>query len=306
IGFFMRCFFFIFFVLFFNLNITEARTPGKNDNELQKLISKNKDFKDYPKEYLKNYHEHSSLWSKILPKIFHGEEMVLEIKYLWVKAGRLVIKTMSDRIVNSRKVHHIVGEVSSAPFYRKVYKIDDRIETFLDVKRFVPVRYFLIQRESKQKVDDHQFFDLDRLKTSFTYRKEKRGKITKKRGEVFIPSHFQDFFSAFQFIRALPFVKKKTHIFPLVSRGKVSNIRVESLKKESIILLGKTYKALKFKAMMRPWNSTEEKKERAFSIWLSDDKVRKILKFDAKVKLGRVQGHLVSYQEGVARKGPGL
>ena len=271
-------------------------TKTSSLDRFKKRILSNKDFKDYPPEYLENYSRHADLWSKITPKIFYGEEMVLKIDYFNINVAQIVIKTMPDILINSRRVHHISGELQSSSFYRKIYQIDDRVETFLDVKKFVPIRYTLTQRESKQNVDEHQLFHLNRLKTSFSYIRQKNGKTTKKKGQIFVPGHFQDFFSTFQFLRTLPLRAESSYAFPLVSRGKISTIKVGLLKRENISIDGKSYRAIKLQVSMRPWKTTKKKKKRPILIWLSDDETRKILRFDAHVKLGRVRGSLVGYK----------
>ena len=283
-----------------------ANIPNTNKIE-KKVIEKTATLKklgpssqEYPEEYKKYDRRYHSLWKEVSHKIFYGEEMELEIKYFRVVAGRIVIKTMPNTFVSNREVYHIQGNIRSAPFYRYIYKLRDSIETFLDVKTFLPLKYSLIQRESGQKVNDLQVFNHQDLQTHFTYKRVKKGKTKEIDKAVPIPHYFQDSFSALQFARGLPFMIGKKYEFPVVTRGKVWIVQMEALKREKLKIANRKYSAIKVKAKTKFPGVLRKKGDIFF--WFSDDPTRKILGFDARVKFGKIKARLVRYRAGQKEK----
>ena len=255
---------------------------------------------DYPKEYLANDRQSALLWKSARPKIFLGEEMELEIDYFGVAVGKATLKTLENKFVDGRESAHLRLDLKSAPFYEKVYRIRDYGETFWDVKAFLPLRSYANQDESKQKVTDLQLFDHPARKTYTRYKRKKRKKNKDEGKVVSTPGYFQDFLGSLLLVRGLPLEKGKVYGFPLVSRGKVGKIRIEVTGRERVKVAKKKYRAIRLQVETSFPKSGKggKKKKSSISLWLSDDDVRKILRFDAKAKLGRIKGWLRRYREG--------
>lgn len=251
----------------------------------------------YPKGYpelLKKYDKISEkVWKKFQPTYSVGETFVMDVKYLGITAGKVTIKTLPKTMIGGKLAYHYLAKIKSAPFYKLIYSLDDYVETFVDVDSHLPIKYSLVQRESGQNVDDLQLFDLDNLKTFFWYKRHKRGVLTKREKEAFIPRFVQDSFSALFFARGLPLKIGDVYQFPVVTRTKVWILKMEVFKRETIKLNGTEHKAIQIKAETHYPGVLKKRGDIFF--WYSDGPLKNLLKFRAKVKIGSVEGDLVHY-----------
>lgn len=254
---------------------------------------------DYPELY-KKYDENSlKTWNKFSPHFFDNEEFTMSISYLGITAGHIRLKTKPRVKIGGKTAYHFQGILKSAKFYNYIYSLDDSIDTFLDTEDFLPIKYSMIQRESGQDVDDLQLFDGDKNKTYFWYNKLKKGKRTKREKEAYIPHYFQDSFSALYFVRGLPLKINDVYEFPIVTRAKIWTMKMKVEKIETIEVMGKDISALRINAVTRFPGVLKKKGDIIF--WYSNDKYRKLLKFEAKVKIGSIEGELLNYTRGDRR-----
>lgn len=249
---------------------------------------------DYPQDFINMDRSYGSLWENYRPKVFVGEELWLDLKYFGVVAGTVKLKTLSPKFVGKNKSFHFKANMESASFYKYIYALEDSIESFLTVEDFLPVKYTLIQRESKQSVDDLQVFDHDKLKTYFWYKRIKKGRSPKKfKKESFIPRYVQDSFSALYFVRGLPLKVGDEYKFPVVTRGKIWIITIYVAKQEKIFVNNKEVSAIRLQAQTHYPGVLKKRGDIKF--WFSADARRTILKFEAKVKIGTIEGELVKH-----------
>jgi hypothetical protein len=173
------------------------------------------------------------------------------------------------------------------------------VESFIDAKRIIPLKYTLIQRESKQRVDDYQVFDTEKRQTYSFYKrvKLKTNEEQKKEETGYLTKYFQDSLSALFFTRGLKFEPGKIIEFPLVNRGKTLIVKLKVLSVEDIKVNNKFQKAYKIEASSYPLEG--EKKDGYVLFWYSQDPEQRLLKFSAKVKFGNVSGEIVDYKKGV-------
>jgi len=251
---------------------------------------------DYPKDFAKYDAVSSKFWSTFKPRIYEGEKFVFEVSYIGVTAGTVTLLTLPKVMINNKSHYHFSAELISADYYSYIYALKDRLESFIEDENFIPVKYFLIQRESGQKVDDLQIFDHENLKTTFWYKREKKDKDKKEKKEAYIPKYFQDSFSPLYFMRGFPLRKGDVYEFPVVSRAKYWLLKVSVVGEEEIKVMGKKINAIKLAAETHFPGVL--KKSGDIHFWYSADKLRKLLKFSAKVNIGTVEGTLIDYAEG--------
>jgi len=251
---------------------------------------------DYPKEFAKYDAVSSKFWNSFKPRIYEGEKFVFEVSYIGVTAGTVTLLTLPKVQINGKSHYHFSAELISAEYYSYIYALKDRLESFIEDEQFIPVKYFLIQRESGQKVDDLQIFDHENLKTTFWYKREKKDKDKKEKKEAYIPKYFQDSFSPLYFMRGFPLKKGDVYEFPVVSRAKYWLLKVTVVGEEEIKVMGQKINAIKLSAETHFPGVL--KKSGDIHFWYSADKLRKLLKFSAKVNIGTVEGILIDYAEG--------
>ncbi|WP_372651881.1 DUF3108 domain-containing protein [Halobacteriovorax sp.] len=284
--------------------VVKKKTSTKSKEEVvsdsvepdEKIGEEHEEYPDVFKGYNKKY---KYVWDNVKPIFYPNEKFVLRASYLGITVGHAQLETLPVVNVAGRKAFHFKGSLKSASFYNYIYEVEDWIESYVDAKTFLPVKYTLVQRESGQNVDDLQLFDLETLKTYFWYKRLKKGKIKKIEKNEFTPKYFQDSFSALYFVRGLELKIGSKYEFPIITRTKIWLMKMEVEKIEEIKIMGKWVKAFKIKAETRFPGVLSKKGD--INFWFSTDKYRKILKFKANVKIGAIEGELVDYSQGDKR-----
>lgn len=244
--------------------------------------------------------ESKRVWDKFSPIVSVGEEMIYEISFLGVLAGHVKLLTKKPTKVANKDVYHFYAQLKSGRWYDFIYKLDDYLETFIDKESFRPLKYSLIQRETKQNVDDLQLFDFEKGETYLDYYREKDG-VKKKENKVEpIPSYFQDSYSALPFLRGVEMKVGDKHQFPIVTRGKIWLLRYEVIGEEEVKVEGKWIQALKVKAETQFPGVLEKRGDILF--WFDTTELRRPVKFQAKVKIGSIEGLLIDYKPGTLLK----
>jgi hypothetical protein len=267
-------------------SLVKATSPEESKN--QKVPE------DYPELYQEYDAKSKRTWELFKPKLIVGEQMIMDIGYAGMTVGSIALSVKPYNMIAGREVFHFFAKLKSAPFYKLVYTLDDVVESFVDKESFLPIKYSLIQRESKQSIDDIQLFDRDALKTYFRMSKTKKGKNEKVSQDAFIPYFSQDALSLLFFLRGLPLKVNDVYNIPLVVRGKVSvmNARVEKI--ETITTPIGERSAYRISAYTH--YSGDLVKKGQMTYWISNDEQRVFLQFNADIKLGSVRGLIQSYQ----------
>ncbi len=255
----------------------------------------------YPENYpdlFKQYDLKSKgIWSQFKPIFYKGEQTIMGISYLGVTAGYITILSKGVVKLGDRLAYDFYARFKSRDSYRYFYWLDDYLESFVDKETFLPIKYSLIQREKKQNVDDLQLFDTKKLQNYTWYKRVKEGSNRDEKKTVFIPYYLQDSFSALQFVRGLPLKKGDLYEFPVATRANSWILKLEVLGEESINVLDKEIKAIKIKAETHFPGVLQKSGDIIF--WYSADEMKRLLKFQAKVKIGSIQGEIVEYKPGV-------
>lgn len=255
---------------------------------------------DYP-QTLKDYdHVSKHIWDKFKPTFYQGEQSIMAISYLGVTAGYITISSKDIVKLNDKIAYHYYARFKSKDAYRYFYWLDDTIETFIEKTTFLPVKYSLIQREKKQNVDDLELFDFKKLKTYHWYKRVKEGNDKQETIENYIPRFSQDSFSALQFVRGLPLIKGDLYDFPVITRGKPWLLKIEVMGEEMISVNGNDIKAHRLKAETHFPGVLQKSGD--INFWYSADETKKLVKFQAKIKIGSIYGELIEYKPGVLIK----
>jgi hypothetical protein len=112
----------------------------------------------------------------------------------------------------------------------------------------------------------------------------------------------QDGLSAFYYLRTLPLVVGKQYSFEVVNNGKLRNVRITVVRKESLPTKIGEIPAIVVKpevmldGVLKSYGDS--------FIWISDDPRRILLKIDAKIKVGSVIAYLREYSSGTGPAQP--
>jgi len=244
--------------------------------------------KDYPAEMLALNAKAENVWKTYKSNHFVDEKTFLDIHYLGMTVGKIMVTNRGKKLINGREVWHFHSRFKSAPFYSNIYELDDTVDTYVTTDQFISTRFSLIQRESKQDVDDLQLHDRDQMKSFWFYKQKKAdGTLKNKEKNGFIPYFSIDPFSLLFFFQGLPMKDGDIYHIPVINKGKMLILKAEIEGREEIdTAIQDNQKAIRVHATTK--YTGETLKDGDLYFWFSDDKYRKLLKAQAKIKIGSV------------------
>ncbi len=133
----------------------------------------------------------SSEPTKSNPPFQVGERMVFAIKAFGVTAGHATLEIKEIINFDGHEVYHIVVTAQTTPFFSLFYRINDRLETYLDTKEFYPHRYEAQLEEGKYRKDEVIIYD------------QEKHIACRKGKEIKIPPRVQDSVSVYYYLRTL-------------------------------------------------------------------------------------------------------
>jgi hypothetical protein len=248
--------------------------------------------KDYPAELLAVNAKAKKVWDQYKPNHFVNEKVFLDIHYLGMTVGKIMVLNKGKKMINDKEVWHLHARFKSAPFYSNIYELDDTVDTYVTTDQFLSSRYSLIQRESKQDIDDLQLHDRDQYKTFWFYHQKKSdGSVKDKKIEKPIPFYSIDPFSVLFFYQGLPLKNQDVYEIPIINKGKILILRSEVEGREVIETVNGAKKAIRLHATTKYTGETLKSGDIYF--WFSDDNRRTLLKAQAKIKIGSVTADVV-------------
>jgi hypothetical protein len=268
----------------------KVKGPSKSQEKMsavQKLPPK-----DYPAELIQMNERARRVWDQYKPNHFIDQKVYLDIHYLGMTVGKIMVMNKGKKMINGKEVWHFHARFKSAPFYSNIYELDDTVDTYVTTDKFLSIRYSLIQRESKQNVDDLQLIDRDQFKTYWFYHQKKtNGPVKDKKKDEFIPYFSVDPFSVVFFYQGLPLKNGDIYEIPIVNKAKLLILKSEVEGRETIQTEGGQRKAIRVHATTKYTGETLKSGDLHF--WFSDDDKRVLLKARAKIKIGSVTGDIV-------------
>jgi hypothetical protein len=248
--------------------------------------------KDYPEELIPLNEKGKKVWALYKPNHILNQKIFLDIHFLGVTVGKIMVMNKGRKLINGKDVWHFHARFKSAPFYSNIYELDDVVDTYVASENFMSVRYSLVQRETKQAIDDLQLYDRDVLQTFWFYKQKKsNGDVKNKDEKKSMPFYSVDPFSVVFFFQGLPLLDGERYEIPIVNKGEI--LMLDSLVegRESIDTeIGKK-KAIRVHATTR--YTGDQLKSGDLYFWFSDDEERKLLKAKAKIKIGSVTADIV-------------
>lgn len=241
---------------------------------------------DYPAELIAVDEKARPAWNDFKPSFSASESLYLNVAYLGMDVGKIAMRYRGVKVMNGKEVYHFQARLKTAPFYSAIYELDDTVETFVDKEKFLGLRYNLVQRESKQNVDEVQLYDREKLRTSAYQKSVRDGKTKNKKWDNWMPRLSLDGFSMAYFIRGLPWKDGSTYAVPVVNKGKTTILTLRMEAKEKI----KTHKGQveAFRVHVISQYSGTTLKSGDMMLWLANTPGKELLRIKASIKIGSV------------------
>ncbi|MFN0203430.1 MAG: DUF3108 domain-containing protein [Bacteroidia bacterium] len=220
-----------------------------------------------------------------------GEFLKYRVHYGVITAGYATLQVdnkLTD--INGRKCYHIVGKGYTTSSYDWVYKIRDRYETYLDQEALLPWRFV-------RHIEEGDF--RSHTETRFNHQQKKVVFVDEKNSVSIynVPENIQDVISCYYFARTLNRSTLKAGQRIAMTNfldRKTVPLQAEFLKRETISVEGKKYKALKMKLLIEESGLVTDKSK--INFWVSDDENKVPLRIEAELAIGSIKIDLMETQ----------
>lgn len=196
-----------------------------------------------------------------------GEKFTYKAEWLGLDVGiaTLTVKEITER--NGRKVYHIMATANTTPIVSKIYKVDDRISTYIDVEKLYPVRYEKKQREGGYKSDEYIDFDHKKGKALYFSR------LSHDKKEFNIPKRVQDPLSCMYYFR-LQDVDAGRSVFADVNADEKNYLLEAKIHRKVIVNIRDVGEWEAFMVEPLPWFQGKVKRKAKATMWFSADEKR--------------------------------
>ena len=222
-----------------------------------------------------------------------GEKMVFSIGYGVVDAGEAIVEIIGLTEYQGNTCYQIQSKANSNRFFSSVYKVRDKIISYMDVETLYSRYFYKRLREGDYKKS---------VEISFDHENE----VAKYADGNNYPTTFgvQDVLSAGYFVRTLDLENNTVFDFPAHSSRKTYDLKVFVRGKEKIEVEAGTFECFVVEPVMQ--GEGLFKHEGKLTIYLSDDKYRVPILINTKVPVGSITVELKEFHPGrPLNPGPG-
>lgn len=230
-------------------------------------------------------------WNEILdpqPHAVHfgpGEKMVFSIDYGVVNAGEGILEIRGIETYQGKPCYYIQSKTNSNRFFSSIYKVRDKIISYIDTEEMFSRYFYKRLREGDYKKTVEISFDHEQEVARYANGKEYE-----------ITSGVQDVLSAFYLIRTLDLKVGDVYHVPAHSSRKSYNLRVIVHRKEKVEVPAGTWDCF----VVEPVIEGEGlfKHEGKLTLYLTDDKYHVPVLIKAKVPVGSIDVSLKEFKPG--------
>jgi len=215
-----------------------------------------------------------------------GERFVFSVGWEFVNAGTAVMEIPEIVRLNGRKCYHLVSSAKSNSVFSVFFKVEDKVESFMDVHGLYSLRYDKHLSEGKFRSDVSMVFD-----------QENHLAIYDAGQDSFpVPEYIQDVLSAFYFVRTQELTVGQSLFVDNHTDKKNYPLEVKVLRREKVKVSAGEFQCLVVEPILQTPGIFEQKG--SLTVWLTDDEVKMPVLMKSKVVIGSIVTELTSYQLG--------
>ena len=215
-----------------------------------------------------------------------GESLVFSVDYGFYSAGTATMSVIDSSYINGGWCYHILTKAESNKFISSVYKVRDRVDSYIDMKGIFSRRLEKSLREGGYSFNEIIDINMDRLLAVST--KEKRAFVE-------VPLHVQDILSSLYYIRTFDLKVGKKETFEIYADGKVYPLQIIVHKKEKVTVEAGTFNCILIEPILKSESIFNQKGK--LLVWLSDDKNKIPVKMTSKIPIGNIAANLIIYKK---------
>jgi Protein of unknown function (DUF3108) len=209
-----------------------------------------------------------------------GEKLDYEVKFGPMSVGRGSMEVMPMDTIRGHEAWHTMFSVKGGTFF---YKVDDRFESWIDIRNFASLRHKQDINEGSKDRERH--FEI--FPNRATYVEDNKP----ERPSVKEPL---DDGSFLYFIRTVPLEVGKTYEFDRYFRPDRNPVKITVLRRERIKVPAGEFDAIVIRPSIKTRGIFSENGKA--EVWLSEDDKRIMLQMKSKLSFGSLNLYLKSYR----------
>ncbi len=218
-----------------------------------------------------------------------GEKLVFTLEFGAVTAGTGILEILPFAKIDAHKCYQFRAEAKSAKGFDYIYKVRDRIDSFVDSVMFVSHRFTKRLREGNYKDDKLVDYEHNTRKATMI-QAGSDNKITD------FDTLAVDILSSMYMLRLMPLeVGKPVHI-PVHDVDKKYPLMVEIQKKERVSVPAGKFDCVKVEPKLES-EGIFKRKGRIW-VWLTDDEKHMPVMMATELPFGTIKGSLIEYKLG--------
>ncbi|MBD3163498.1 MAG: DUF3108 domain-containing protein [Candidatus Eisenbacteria bacterium] len=211
-----------------------------------------------------------------------GEKLIFSVRYGFIRAGEASLEITGIEEVGGHPCYHVVSLAKSNSFFDRIFKVRDRVESWMDVDFLFSRRFHKRLREGGYRKD--QRIEMDHRNLLATY----------QNGRVFeISPGAHDVLSAFYYVRTLDLEPGQQFDLDAHADRKNYPLRVIVHRRESVDTPAGEFDCLVVEPVLRTPGLFKHQGD--LTIWLTDDERRMPVLMKSKIAVGSISVTLTDW-----------
>jgi len=221
-----------------------------------------------------------------------GEKLVFSIEYGFVTAGEATMSVVGIDTIQGHPTYLLRTRAQTNEIFSAIYKIDDMVESHLDIDEFYSRQFKKKLKEGSYEKDLEIIFDQDKMQARYA------------EGDT-LPTlpRTQDVLSAFFFLRTEDFKLGASFSFPCHDNKKNYPLEIKVLRKERIVVPAGKFECFVIEPKMKTGGLT--RREAKMFIWVTADEKKMPVLMETRLKIGSIAAKLMDYTLGGGQTGTG-
>lgn len=212
---------------------------------------------------------------KVDNRAFHlGEKLYFSVNWGPINAGNAIMALPETTTVNGERCYRAISVIKTNKFFSLFFKVEDVVESLIDVEGIFPWRFKKRLREGKYRAEVYAEYD-------------QRNHLAITKGDTIkIPEYVQDALSIFYYIRTVNLKVGESIYVDNISDGKVYPLEVKVLRKERIRVGAGTFDCILIEPKLKGAGIFRQKGK--LTIWLTDDERKIPVLMKSKIAIGSI------------------
>jgi len=213
-----------------------------------------------------------------------GERLVFSVEYGPVKAGQASMEVTGIEEVDGRRCYHLLSVARTNDLFSNFFKVEDRIDSFMDVEGLFSWRFEKHLREGDYRSDMEVTYD------------QIGHKAVMNKDTMDVPPFVQDILSSLYFGRIQDLTVGKSVFIENHSGRKVYSLEAKVIEKERIKVPAGVFKCVVVEPILQAVGIFQHSGR--LRVWLTDDERKMPVLMTGKMVIGSVAAKLVEYDLG--------